>query len=79
MHSAFLLTRSGQIEGTKWATGSNKINHSKLKYKENKEIYQTDWIPNHLNIKYIHITTPNGLFCNFDLSTMRLDVSCEML
>jgi hypothetical protein len=39
MHSALLLTSSGQIDVTKWNIGSNDINHSTSKYKENKEIY----------------------------------------
>ena len=47
LHSALLLTSSGQIEVTKWAIGSNNKNHSKLRYKDNKEIYQTDWLPNY--------------------------------
>ena len=42
MHSALLLTSSGQIEVTKWAIGSNETNPVTLKYKETEEIYQTN-------------------------------------
>ena len=50
-HSALLLTSSGQIDVTKWAIGSNDTNHSTSKYKENKEIYQTNWLTNYINEK----------------------------
>ena len=42
MHSALLLTSSGQIEVTKWAIGSNYTNPATLKYKEIEENYQTN-------------------------------------
>ena len=38
VHSALLLTSSGQIEVTNWAIGSNDTNHIHLKYIEFKEI-----------------------------------------
>ena len=46
MHSALLLTSSGQIEVTKWDIGSNNTNLSTLEYKEIKEIYETNWLAN---------------------------------
>jgi hypothetical protein len=55
----------------KLAIGSNDTNHSTSKYKENKEIYQTNLLTNYINVKYIQNITPNGSFCNFDLSTSR--------
>ena len=38
IHSALLLTSSGQIDVTKWAIGSNDTNCSTSKYKENEEM-----------------------------------------
>ena len=70
-HSAILLTSGGQIEVTKWAKWSNCTNPGTLKYKEIKEIYQTNCVINGINVIYIQSIDPNGSFCNFNLSTTR--------
>ena len=48
---------------------SNNTNDSKLKYKDNKENYETDGLTYYLNKKYIYITTHNVEIFNFYLST----------
>ena len=64
MRSAFLLTISGQNKVTNWAIVSNHTYNAMLKYKEIKEIVQTNRLLNHLQEINIDITTHNGSFCN---------------